>query len=371
MSEPVVARFWLALALVTAPAVAWAQGAPAPVVATNPSAATDAALAATSAAQRQVAQVAGERGQIAQRYQEQLASIDRLKKERPSWRRDRELRDHLSESNETATQLAAVTARLTAAQGALGRARRTAVAAIDAELASGAGARAGRLRQIRAGLAPAATPAPERIVVPDGTVDPLADPDELDAQAAALRASERQLQAQIAGLDIEAQDLVSVDELRKQHQRAMELGLRDDDQPQRASAATHTAGASSGASAPAPGIGSPTGGGGGAGGGGAGGGSGAGGGGQTTNLPPTNGDSSPTGDRAAPTDLDTAAVVLGDVVDRATIEGLVRASRSNDPRERAAAARRARDAVAARLEQIRKMRAQIEARARELRGARP
>ena len=54
-------------------------------------------------------------------------------------------------------------------------------------------------------------------------------------------------------------------------------------------------------------------------------------------------------------------------LDKTTIEGMLRASRSGDPRQRAEAARRARDAVARRLEQLRKKRALIEARARQLR----
>src|SRR5690606_31154665 len=63
----------------------------------------------------------------------------------------------------------------------------------------------------------------------------------------------------------------------------------------------------------------------------------------------------------------SAAVALGEVIDRTTIEGLLRASRSGDPKQRAEAARRARDAVAKRLEQLRKQRAMIEARAKQLR----
>jgi hypothetical protein len=62
-----------------------------------------------------------------------------------------------------------------------------------------------------------------------------------------------------------------------------------------------------------------------------------------------------------------ATVVLAEVVDPSTIDSLHRASRSGDPAQRALAAKKARDAVAARLEQLRQKRAQIEARARQLR----
>jgi hypothetical protein len=63
-----------------------------------------------------------------------------------------------------------------------------------------------------------------------------------------------------------------------------------------------------------------------------------------------------------------ATIVLGDVVDPATIDGLARASRSGDPAKRAEAALHARDAVRTRLELLQKKRAAIEARARQLRG---
>ena len=54
-------------------------------------------------------------------------------------------------------------------------------------------------------------------------------------------------------------------------------------------------------------------------------------------------------------------MVLSGVVDSATIDTLTRAQRSGDPAQRAAAAKKTRDAVAGRLEQLRKKRAEIEA----------
>ena len=62
-----------------------------------------------------------------------------------------------------------------------------------------------------------------------------------------------------------------------------------------------------------------------------------------------------------------ATFVLGEVIDRSTIETLASASRSGDPSRRADAAKLARDAVAARLELLRKKRQQIELRAKQLR----
>lgn len=372
-------RAWLAFALVVAPVAAWAQPAQAPATATAQApapttAATDRALATATAVQRRVGELAAARAAIGRRYQAELVAIDQLKQQRASWRRDRELRASLSASSETANQLAAVTSRLAAAQASLARARRAVIAAIDGELAAGAiDPRAAQLRALRARLAPAVHPAPERIVVPDTDVDPLADPEELDAQAAAIRASEQQLERQVIGLDVQARDLDHVSAIRKQHQRALDLGLRDDDQPQRGvahnssadSAATPTgsqpgeAGGGAGS-----GAGSPTGGGGG---GSTGGGTTGIGGGTGGGISGGNDPSGP--DRATSLSaLDTEAIILGDVIDHATIAGLVRASRSSDPAARARAARKARDAVAARLAQLKKQRAAIEARARQLRG---
>ena len=66
--------------------------------------------------------------------------------------------------------------------------------------------------------------------------------------------------------------------------------------------------------------------------------------------------------------LPGATFVLGEVIDHSTIDSLTRAQRSGDPAKRAEAARLARDAVAQRLDQLKKKRAQIEARARQLRS---
>jgi hypothetical protein len=63
----------------------------------------------------------------------------------------------------------------------------------------------------------------------------------------------------------------------------------------------------------------------------------------------------------------TAAIALGEVIDSSTIDGMRRAERSGDPKQRAEAAAKARDAVQKRLELLKKKRAQIEARAKALR----
>jgi hypothetical protein len=345
---PVLRRLWLSCVLgVVAPAIASAQAAPS-------AAQVDKARTSVAAAEQKVGQLGAQRSQLTARYQQQLTAIDRLKKQKASWRRDRELNSAQADANDTAKRLTALDRQLAAAHQAVVGAKRAAVAAIDVELAAGAaGTRAQQLAALRAKLAPAA-PAPKKIVIPDAEIDPLADPQELEQQAAAIAAVEKQLDAQRRGLDAQQQDLTLVAELRSAHERAGELSTRDDDQPQRgAPRSSHETTASE----PAPQ--------------GASNGAGAGSGGGASSGDDAGGESFG-GDKLSTSTTTTfetsAAVALGEVIDRSTIDGLVRASRSGDPKQRAEAAKQARDAVAKRLEQLKKKRAMIEARAKQLRG---
>lgn len=352
-SRTVLRSVWLTcVLLVVAPAAAWAQSVPQP-------AAVIKAEGTVIAAEQKVGQLAAQRAQLTARYQQQLSAIDRLKKQKASWRRDRELNTAQADANDTAKRLTTLDKQLAAARQALLIAKKSAVVAIDAELAAGAsGTRAEQLARLRAKLAPPA-PAPKKIVIPDAEIDPLADPQELEQQAAALVAVEQQLEAQRKGLDAQHRDLKLVAELRGAHDRASELSMRDDDQPQRGAPRGTGGGREVSADPSLPTAGSPLEGGG-AGGGGAGtGGS-------------TNDDAageSVGGDKltGGVTFETNVAVALGEVIDRSTIDGLVRASRSGDPKQRAEAAKQARDAVAKRLEQLKKKRAMIEARAKQLR----
>ena len=333
-----MSRWWLVLVLTLASATGWAQSA----------AVTAKAQADARVLEQRITALGGQRTALARKYEDELKAVDRLKKQRASWRRDRELRDSLADANETAGQLAAASAELTKAQTALAAARRTLLARIDAELAAGAtGPRARDLTTWKAQLVPQAAPRPiHRIVIPDTSIDPLADPEELDQAAAALRDSEAELTRQVKGLEKQAQDLDDVAKLRKAHERADLLAHRDDDSPHRAQtpSTSRTAGAGalgdSGASAPEAGSPDPTGGGGG--------------GGATTGG----------GGASASSFESDATLVLADVIDPSTIEQLTKAQRSGDPAQRALAAKRARDAVAARLDQLRKKRLQIEAEAK-------
>ncbi len=354
---------WLTCVLTVASASAWAQSAqPAPSVA-----AVDKARQTAKTAELRLGQLNVQRGELRRRYDDQLATIDRLKKQKASWRRDRELNKAQADANDTAKRLTAIDSQIKIAQQDVGKARTAMVVAIDRELASGAtGLRAAELGKLRALLAPA-SPTAKKIVIPDAEIDPLSDPDELERQAAALIAAEKQLEAQRKELDQQHEDLKLVAELRSAHERAGELSIRDDDQPHRGAQRSSRGAAEE---SPTAGASNDTAGGGG---GGAGGGSGATGGSPTTGGGGTSSDiggetfGSDKHGGAAGSFESTAAVALGEVIDKSTIEGMLRASRSGDPKQRADAARQARDAVAKRLDQLKKKRAMIEQRAKQLR----
>jgi hypothetical protein len=333
-------------------------------------AATDKARTVAIAAEQAVTQLVAKDGQLKQRYADELAAIDRLKNQKRSWRRDRELGASLADSAETAKQLESVAKELAAAQATLVVARRAWVAAIDVELGAGAvGPRAQTLAKLRGQLAPQVGPAPKKIIVPDAEIDPLADPEELDQQVAQIRATEAQLARQINGLETQATELIRIADLRGAHQRATDLALREDDQPHRT--AQHSTSRGFEATAATPGAGGDGAGQGAGGAGGAGGGSGTSNGsgasgGGITDLSTDHTPSLPGGSSAFEAQL---TVVLGDVIDHSMIDSLVRASRSGDPAQRADAAKQARDAVEKRLEMLKKKRAAIEARAKALRKA--
>src|SRR4051812_31902994 len=105
MMEAVMARWWVSVAfamVVSTTAVAQ------PEPDTSHAATTEhAGLTAKGLSQR-IVQLGAQRVQLQKLYLAELDVIDRLKNQRPSWRRDRELRDSLSSSLETANQLSAV-----------------------------------------------------------------------------------------------------------------------------------------------------------------------------------------------------------------------------------------------------------------------
>ncbi len=290
------------------------------------------AAAVVAKAEAARAQVVAERAQLARRYEAELAEVDQLKRQKPSWRRDRALRGKLASSLETARALDAVAARLKRADADVVRARAAAVVTIDQALITATGPRRAELERRRRVWAPAPA-APRKILIPDERLDPLADPEELELQAAALRDAEAELGREVARLEQQAARYDRMAALRRQHERAEELALRDESDPRRIGTTARGGGneglAAADDGAPAPGE----------------------------------------HDLSDPgLDSRDLATALADVVDPSTVDALRRAERSTDPAARAAAARRARDAVRARLTTMRTKRAAIEGRARELRA---
>ncbi|HTL34352.1 MAG TPA: hypothetical protein VL326_14595, partial [Kofleriaceae bacterium] len=327
--------------LSVASATAWAQSAP---TAQTVAQGVDQTAKTTAAAEKKVTTLATQRAQLTAQLAQQAATADALKKQKASWRRDRQLNSAQAATLDTAQKLTALDKQLATAQAALTAARKAEIAAIDAELKlSLAPARVDQLVKLRAQLSPAPV-APKKIVIPDAEIDPLADPEELEKQAAAIAAAEKQLEQSRTNLDKQHTDLVALANIRSAHERAGELSTRDDDQPHRN--APRGGGREVGAASPQnseDSAGSPSPGNGG----GMGSGSGDTGGGGTTTT--TGGGDLFDGTKPTTSFESSAAVALGDVIDRTTIDGMLRAQRWGDPKQRAEAAAQARDAVEKRL----------------------
>ena len=94
-----MSRWLIMLVLTVAPATVLAQPA-------RP-AATAKAQDDLRSVERRVVQLTAAHNVLATQYAAQLEAIDRLKKQRKSWRQERELRTALSDANDTAIKLAA------------------------------------------------------------------------------------------------------------------------------------------------------------------------------------------------------------------------------------------------------------------------
>jgi hypothetical protein len=305
------------------------------------------ARARTQIAAKEVATLLDERGRLTtqqahlqEQYDGELRDIDALKQNRASWYRDRQLRQAMADSLETADTLAAIATKLRLLGVRLKRARGQLLVAIDAEIGSVTvdDRRKRELGRLRREHAAALRPADKKIVLPDERIDPLADPEELDQQVAALAQSERQLEKEIAGLKRQSARFARIDELRQKHERADELEQFDDDQPRRSTGRTGS-GRSEGATSA-----------------------------DTAAGPETEEPAVPL-DGADDTAFDNdPTLVLSDVVDAETIGALRRAEQSDDPLDKATAALLAAKKVEERLRRMRSQRVAIEKRAHMLRG---
>lgn len=294
---------------------------------------TDVAVRDWNNLRREASDLEKRRADLTRKYQTELAAVDRLKKQRPSWRRDRQLREALARTLDTATQLDKLAAGERAVQT-----RRNAVAdqartRIDREWSSASEARRQQLAQHRRAIGTQRV-AEKRIVLPDTEIDPLADPEELEQQAAVLRQVEDDLARKVAQLERQVASLQKTSALRREHARAGELIASNDGEPQRQASSSGGRVASdedTGAAAGPPQDGPQTG-------------------------------VGPSSDFAP----EAVAAVLAGVVDSATADALRGMAHTKDPATQTSAVRRARDQVAARLGHLRAKRAAIEERARQL-----
>ena len=327
------------------------------VVSKQSPSATDSAAKAVRRAQAEHKKWNAAKRKVDARYKRQLAEIDKLKRRRSSWRRDRELRTAYAESQSTAKRLAEFDRRARTAARRLKRLRGALVDSLTRELATTTSPdRRATLIRLRAEHRPKQSRR-RRIVLPDDRIDPLASSTELEEQAQLLAKSEAQLAREIESLSRREKRYLRMAKLRRTRARAAEMGLLDDNNPRRTTgrtgrASTGGGGVSSdsdaeGATAPAePGGGSPA--------------PPAGGGDDSNGVGFESGDSS---DRSSA----DYAIILADIVDTPTLNAYRTADQSGDPTKKAAAARRMRKQARKRLERLRRQRKQMLNKASQLR----
>ena len=342
------------LAAIAAPLTAVAGPAPRRVAQAAPTTAgrqmaTDRAAGGVSRLLTQRNQRVVEKRGLQARYQEQLRELDRLKQSKASWRRDRQVRSKKAESQATAARLSRVDAEMRVLDAQLRAQRQSLLAAIGRELADpaiSAPRRAG-LEKMRGQVSAVLRPRARRIILPDDSLDELADPDELAEQIALIDQAEKELAQERRALRQREDRYTRWAMLREQRERAGQMSDLDDEQVRRSTGRTGrsspSGGSGGGTSADEAGSEAP---------------------------PEDIGDSdSPSPPSSGPdTSFETSSVVLADVVDSSTIDALRRAGRSANPRARADAAARARKQVEARLDRLKKSRALIQNHLNKLRS---
>jgi hypothetical protein len=319
---------------------------------------------ATAGVQRLVGQQTArlaERRALARSYEVELRELDRLKRSKASWRRDRLVRSKKAELQATADKLSRVDAGLRTLAGQLKVQRQALLAAIDRELAlAPPQSRANLLRRTRSQTATALRPPVRKIILPDDSLDELADPVELAEQIALIQQAERELRREREVLRQREDRYGRMSRLREQRDRAGQLSELDRNDVRRSpgrvdgsggragnedSAGGDSDGASSGEppaedadpSEPAPDFGS--------------------------------GDLSDSAEPPAAVDpsFEQSSIALADVVDGPTLDSLRRAGRSPSPKRRAEVASRARKQVESRMDRLQRSRQLIQQHLRKLR----
>jgi hypothetical protein len=301
-------------------------------------------LAEAAAALEQTrAERLADKASVSLQLAEQNGEVAALKRQRSSWRRDRQLRAALSASQATAKQLAAIHQAIAALDVELVAARRALVKAADAELATQRdAARRTQVAAWRKRAAAALAPRSKRIVMPSDRIDPLADEAELREQAALIEDTVQKLEREESLLARRESRYDKMARLQKQHERADELAVFDDNQPRRTTSRQGGDDNRGGNGADVGGAGAPS-----------------------------EDDADGFGEDPAPPAPEAGfdsdpTIVLVEVVDSDTLDALRQAQRSDDPSLKAKAARRARDQVKLRRERLEKQREKISARLRAL-----
>ena len=302
-----------------------------------------------AANQKRLKAVRAEKAALRTVYNEQLAGVDKLKRARASWRRDRQLRDQMERSQKTALALKEVDRKLRARLTAVSKARKSLALAIDSELTQSPTAQRQvylrkMLGKVRVGL----RKAPKKISMPELELDEYADPEELLEQIALIERAEAKLAAEQKSLSRRADHFENMQALRAKRSRSDALGAFDNDGVRRST--SHVASNGDKRESAQDANNTPSGGGG------AGLSEGAD---SESPSPSPPGDS---GDDFSEPDADSfaaASVVLADVVDSGTQDALRRAHRSKSPKTKALAAKRAHKQVKDRIERLRASKARI------------
>lgn len=309
--------------------------------ATSERAQTDRVASQVVATESQTSTLRKRKAGLLNRYESQLKEIDRLKRRRASWRRDRMLRKQLAESHNTARALATLDKQLRALKARVRSLRQRLIASANRELASSpSSARRSRLVAWRDRARRKLRPRAKKIILPDSSVDPLADPEDLDEQAARMAQAERRLARELTTLKRRSERFRRMARLRRLRARAAQLRRLDTNRPRRVTGRVGSGDRNQGAG--------------------------------LSETSDNNGSPAPDDGFAGDPSLDEAnpVVVLANVVSSRTLDALRRAQSSNDPAVKAAAAERARKQVKARLERLRKQRLRVMKRSRSLRRRR-
>lgn len=277
-------------------------------------------------------------------YAKQTADVVRLKKQRSSWRRDRELETALASSLEGAKALEAAQRAHTSQKRLVDTERAALLAAIKRELPLAGDDARRRLLAWQMAVAPSAPQ--RRIVLPDLSLDPYADPEDLLQQAAEIRQTEIELAREIALLESQAKRWAALAELRETEQRSSSVASLQGPDSRRLGGGSSFQRPSNSQEDPA----------------------------EPAPPPPSNGPGGPEPSAVPPpasggpqadsfADVASITAVLGSVLSSDLRKELEASELSRDPRARAKALLGAQRAAAAKLELFRKHRLLIEQRA--------